>query len=66
MFFKLNILLETIRYHNIIMFLKYYKYVGKDTIHINNLDTNPLKIIGIFLIILKRYHNMTPLLSINE
>ena len=41
--FNLDLLLRTIGYQTPMKFLKHYKAVGLDTIHVNNLVTEPLK-----------------------
>ena len=40
-------------------FLKHYKTVGLYTVHVNNLGTEPLKDLGMFSTMPKRYHNTT-------
>ena len=60
--FNLDLLLRTKGYQNAMKFLNHYKTIGLDTIHVNNLFTDPLKDLWMFSNIPKPFHNTTPIL----
>ena len=62
----LDTLQKTIGYQNMIIVIKQQKLVSQKSIQINNLGQDPMKDIGSFLTMKKRYHNITSIKPTEE